>query len=150
MQHALKAWFADVVEDENFGKRPELIVGYKQKETATVHVRCASRIGGGFSNVSPKFQKPGDFGEFNLIVQSPGEWEVFLDHARTDTKRKLQVSIGDQTHMIQPTGTFTKAGRFTFSNPEERLTLRIEANPQDSNTEMIISRLKKITLRKVH
>ncbi|HIM90816.1 MAG TPA: hypothetical protein EYM52_08825 [Dehalococcoidia bacterium] len=149
MQNALKAWFADVVEDENFGKRPELLVGHKQKETATVNARCASRIGGGFSNVSPKLQKPGDFGEFNLIVRSPGEWEVFLDHARTDTGRKLQVSIGEQKHMIQPTGTLTRAGRFTFSNQDERLTLRIEANPQDSSTEMIISRLKKITLRKV-
>ena len=149
MLNTLKAWFADIVSEKNFGSRPEFLIGYEQKESASVSVRCASRIGGNFSNVSPIFKEVGDFGEFNLIIQSPGEWEVFLDHARTNTKRKLQISIGDQSHMIKPTGAFTKAGRFTFSNPEERLTLRIEVNPQDPNTEMILSKLKKITLRKV-
>ncbi|MEM9282306.1 MAG: sulfatase-like hydrolase/transferase [Verrucomicrobiota bacterium] len=120
MKSALKEWFSDVVADKNFGKRPEFIVGYQQKEKATVSVRSASQVGGHFTNVSPTFKEGGDFGEFQLVIQKPGAWEVSLAHAQANGNGELQVTIGDQSHTIQPTGTLTKVGEFVLSDIGER------------------------------
>ena len=97
MKKAMRVWFDDVVQDDNFGKRPEFIIGYKQQQSAQVSDRCAQLVGGGFSNVSPRMKDKGDFGEFNLIVQKPGLWEATLIHMHAATDGKIRVSVGDQS-----------------------------------------------------
>ncbi|MEM6778104.1 MAG: sulfatase-like hydrolase/transferase [Planctomycetota bacterium] len=144
MKRAMRTWFDDVVDDENFGKRPEFVIGYQQKPSAQVSVRCAQLVGGGFSNVSPRMKDTGDFGEFNLIVQTPGVWEASLMHMRAATDGKVRVSVGDQSYTVTPTGTSTKVGPFEFPNENEHLTLRIEVDAVAANGRPVINRLNSI------
>ena len=149
MQQALEAWFAAVVKDKNFGSRPEFLIGYEQKEKATVSVRCASRIGGNFSNVSPMFKEVGDYVEFQLVIHKPGVWDVSLAHAKADGSGGLRMTIGDQSYPFQPSGTLTRVGTFTFSKPGEELTLRIEATRQGAGEGVILGRLGNVSFEKL-
>ncbi|MEM1297149.1 MAG: hypothetical protein AAGH89_17415, partial [Verrucomicrobiota bacterium] len=147
MKEALEEWFGNVVADENFGNRPEFIIGYQEKEKATVSVRCASRVGGHFTNVTPQFQTVGDFGEFNLVVETPGTWELSLNHSKTDNGGKLEVAIGEQAFTVEPNGNRTKVGDFIFTEKGEKLTLRIEAVSAGLGNQRILNRLIDIELR---
>ncbi len=149
MKTALKKWFSDVVADENFGRRPEFLIGYQQQEKATISVRCASLVGGDFTNVTPKFETAGDFGEFDLIVDTPGIWELSLKHSKTNSGGDLKVSIGEQSFTVKPNGNATRVGNFTFTRKGEKLTLRIEAVSPGSGQQTILQRLMGIELNKV-
>ena len=144
MKKAMKVWFDDVVQDDNFGKRPEYIIGYKQKKSAQVSVLGAQLVGGEFSNVSPKIKDKGDFGEFNLIVQTPGVWEATLIHTKAATDGKIRVSVAGRSYTVNPSGTSTKVGPFNFSNENEDLTFRIEVDAEASNGKPIINRLNSV------
>ncbi|MEM9366033.1 MAG: sulfatase-like hydrolase/transferase [Planctomycetota bacterium] len=147
MKQAMKAWLDDVIQDDNFGKRPEFLIGYQQKENAQVPVRCAQLVGGGFSNVSPRMKDKGDFGEFNLIVETPGVWEASLVHMRAATDGKIRVSVGSQSYTVTPSGMSTKVGPFKFTNKGEHLTLRVEVDTESSSGRPVINRLNNVSLR---
>ncbi|MEM9280483.1 MAG: sulfatase-like hydrolase/transferase [Verrucomicrobiota bacterium] len=148
MKTALRDWFSDVVADENFGQRPEFIIGHQGKEKATVSVRSASQVGGQFTNVTPSFERVGDFGEFNLIVGTPGTWELSLNHSPTTSAGKLKVSIGHQSFTVKPSGNATEAGTFKLTQRGEKLTLRIEAVSPGSGQQPILTRLVGIELNR--
>jgi len=150
MKKAMKIWFNDVIKDENFGKRPEYIIGYKKEKSSTVSVRGAQLVGGGFTNVKPKLNTKGDFGEFNLIVQRPGVWEATLMHSKAVKNGKIRVSIGEQSYSVTPSGTSTKIGSFKFSNENEELTLRVEVDAENSNGKPVINKLNTITFNYVN
>ncbi|MEO0446223.1 MAG: sulfatase-like hydrolase/transferase, partial [Verrucomicrobiota bacterium] len=145
MQDALREWFSGIVQEKNFGSRPEFLIGYGQKESATIPVRCASRIGGTFTNVSPTFREEGDYGEFQLVTHTPGGGEVSLAHAMAKGNGELHISIGGQSHTIQPTGTRTKVGEFLLPEAGEELTLRVEAVRQGEGP--ILARLGTVSFQ---
>ena len=91
----------------------------------------------------------GDFGEFQLVIHNPGVWEVSLAHAKANGNGELRVTIGDQSHTIQPTGTLTMVGEFELPDTGEELTLRIEAIRKGSPQGPILSRLGNISLNLV-
>lgn len=146
MKEAMRVWFADVVQDENFGKRPEFVVGDGQSNRMPVGV-FAQEIGGAFDNVSRKLTNKGDYGEFSLVVETPGIWEVSLNHKRGAGNGRLRVSIGDESKIVSPSGMSSKAGRFLLE--KDKVNLRVEVERPASGGDAMIQ-LSDINFEKVN